>query len=576
MNQQYEHDAEPSAPGAALDAAPGAMPSSVSGAVPGATAPVRADLLGFSFHLAWLCLFMYDTMPGFLSYYTEGYNPFNPIYLFSMVSLVAALVYGILRTRSFMQFARSKAGAFGAPVACTAGTLCYTLCDLGAIASNVALPFYIAGGVLTGASSAVMAAHWASVFGRARAKAFILNFTLILVVTLLACLAMTYLFPAVGVVAATLLPLASGACLIYADSRAVGAKRSTELPKVRRRGRSVYAALIAGVAVLGFSTACLNELSVSNVALDQAFAVVTTVIVLAVVGWLISKEERGALVPLFFAPLAMLLVFALPFIRFTGNGATDVFYITGNVTIELMLLFAAVLFALLFDFSCARTYMIARVSMAVSNFAGSFVANLILVRGGSELALQVAGTAILVGSEVVVGALLLTYLLLRKKALPSPELNKQAAGVDGRADGIEGASLADSEGDRSTGATAQGGVTVRVQTAQEQRFTQGSTTCGSTAAATSPTSAATVTADPTDALVAATAERCGLSPREADVLQLLVAGDSTAQIQDKLCIAPGTFNYHMRNIYAKLGVHSRQELLVNIYNAHNACNQPKQ
>ena len=82
-----------------------------------------------------------------------------------------------------------------------------------------------------------------------------------------------------------------------------------------------------------------------------------------------------------------------------------------------------------------------------------------------------------------------------------------------------------------------------------------------------------MTADPTDALVAATAERCGLSPREADVLQLLVAGDSTAQIQDKLCIAPGTFNYHMRNIYAKLGVHSRQELLVNIYNAHN---QPKQ
>ena len=239
-----------------------------------------------------------------------------------------------------------------------------------------------------------------------------------------------------------------------------------------------------------------------------------------------------------------------------------------------MLLFAAVLFALLFDFSCARTYMIARVSMAVSNFAGSFVANLILVRGGSELALQVAGTAILVGSEVVVGALLLTYLLLRKKALPSPELNKQAAGVDGRADGIEGASLADSEGDRSTGATAQGGVTARVQTAQEQRFTQGSTTCGSTAThATSPTSAATVTADPTDALVAAAAERCGLSPREADVLQLLVAGDSTAQIQDKLCIAPGTFNYHMRNIYAKLGVHSRQELLVNIYNAHN---QPKQ
>ena len=58
------------------------------------------------------------------------------------------------------------------------------------------------------------------------------------------------------------------------------------------------------------------------------------------------------------------------------------------------------------------------------------------------------------------------------------------------------------------------------------------------------------------------AERFGLSPREADVLRLLVAGETTAQIQEALCIAPGTFNYHIRNIFTKLGVHSRQELLI--------------
>ena len=71
-----------------------------------------------------------------------------------------------------------------------------------------------------------------------------------------------------------------------------------------------------------------------------------------------------------------------------------------------------------------------------------------------------------------------------------------------------------------------------------------------------------------------TAERFSLSPREADVLRLLVAGESTAQIQDTLCIAPGTFNYHMRNIYTKLGVHSRQELLVFIYNSRNNSGTP--
>ena len=140
--------------------------------------------------------------------------------------------------------------------------------------------------------------------------------------------------------------------------------------------------------------------------------------------------------------------------------------------------------------------------------------------------MQLAGTAILVGSEVVIGALLLVCLPLRNKSLPAPELNRQAAGME-----------------------EQPGT----ERAQEPEAAQGE-------------DAVDDPADATEEAVRACIDRFGLSPREADVLRLLVAGDSTAQIQDKLCIAPGTFNYHMRNIYSKLGVHSRQELLVGIYN----------
>lgn len=57
------------------------------------------------------------------------------------------------------------------------------------------------------------------------------------------------------------------------------------------------------------------------------------------------------------------------------------------------------------------------------------------------------------------------------------------------------------------------------------------------------------------------ADRFGLSARERDVLRLLAEGRTSARIQEELCIAAGTVNYHTRNIYSKMGVHSRQELI---------------
>lgn len=53
----------------------------------------------------------------------------------------------------------------------------------------------------------------------------------------------------------------------------------------------------------------------------------------------------------------------------------------------------------------------------------------------------------------------------------------------------------------------------------------------------------------------------GLSAREKDVFTLLAKGYTSPRIQKELYIAAGTVNYHTRNIYAKLGVHTKQELI---------------
>ncbi len=52
----------------------------------------------------------------------------------------------------------------------------------------------------------------------------------------------------------------------------------------------------------------------------------------------------------------------------------------------------------------------------------------------------------------------------------------------------------------------------------------------------------------------------GLTSREAEVLRELARRKQTDAIARDLVIAPGTLKVHMRHVYEKLGVHSRDEL----------------
>jgi DNA-binding NarL/FixJ family response regulator len=58
---------------------------------------------------------------------------------------------------------------------------------------------------------------------------------------------------------------------------------------------------------------------------------------------------------------------------------------------------------------------------------------------------------------------------------------------------------------------------------------------------------------------AGAASEAGLTPREIDVLRLLVAGQSNPQIAEVLFISPRTASTHVTNILAKLGIGSRTE-----------------
>lgn len=56
-------------------------------------------------------------------------------------------------------------------------------------------------------------------------------------------------------------------------------------------------------------------------------------------------------------------------------------------------------------------------------------------------------------------------------------------------------------------------------------------------------------------------EQFGLSPRESDVLRYLAMGYSADAVAERLGVSWNTVRTHSRNIYTKMGVHSRQELI---------------
>lgn len=489
-----------------------------------------ARTAGFALYNTWLLSTFYNT---FLFLSAADFR--EALYLNQMLSLgLLALTLAV-----FPAVARhADKWVLSLRLSTAAGVLLALFTSLLAFAdpdASVGRVLIVASGMGTGASSAVLFLGWGRLYADVGPRVAMLEVALAWALAGCCASVLSFVAPVVATVVVVVAALASAALLRSAAMHRPERPRPSHTHRLRRRTVRMFArglaacgliGLVMGVSdvLTGFRFVPVPDHYEVHLALSCTFATV-------VAGAIVVLNKHDFVVYAYrVATLLMVLGCLLtPFIASTtlSNvvvfGAYTVFVITLSVV--------CIDISNYFDQPATRTFGLAFCALYAGELAGNGVGH--LLTDVADIDVGALGTVTLVLTLAIVFA---NLFLFTEKDLTETSLGEMTDDdpVDGR-DGWAGERLrAAAAGEGPTGDTMQGQAGAASALAAEQR---------------------------TARITALLVERFGLTPREADVLPLIVKGRTIARIQEELHISQGTVSTHTRHIYQKAGVRNRQALL---------------
>lgn len=496
---------------------------------------------GVSLLLSWIYLLFYANSAGI-----EAAAPISlmgtPYTLSSACMSLAVLViaFGPASLADAIMNARMKVTA---PLLTSVGT---TLMILGGMVELFWL--VIIGSLVTGIFSGIMAQQWVVAYKRVGLKTVICSFPALLALAVGVCMTLMYLPREYVLVATIVLPLVSG-LMLHSVRRFLYPVYEIDANIANRPFDFVL--LVFPVSVFAFSSGFLDYFSSESGYTFFFYVVVSAVLLLTACVFILVSNKSNVFVCLIL-PLCFLVSEFVPFLIMIDSVPAAHFISIGELGIEIALFSVAVGFAEFFFLSPLKTYALCRVAHTLLNaigwYASEFSSNSFSELMNSQASLAV----VFVGIEVI-SIFLIVAIVKSQKVLPADTAMASSTSAGAGAD-VAGRARPF----REEPANRADRKTLGVSPAERK----GNAEAPGVAKGASPKADAPASSPrETDMSCAELGRTHSLSNREMDVFRLLAKGYTSAGIQSELYIAAGTVNYHARNIYAKLGVHSKQELI---------------
>lgn len=551
---------------------------------------------GVSLLLSWIYLVFYAASAGIEA--SAPVSLMSSSYMASAVVMATTVLVIAFAPIDRLSFLTANATKVVTPLGLSGST---ALLIGGGISQSLVL--LIAGGVLTGVFSGIMAQQWVLAYRRVSLKSSICSFPALMVMAVGICMTVMYLPRWVLYMVAVVLPVVSEFMFHWVRLELFPIVAVEGGPKDKPLN---FLLLLLPIALCYLASGFLDYFS------DESYYTFAFYAFCAFIPFVLAScfafvVERRSVAHSVFIPVAFLVVMMVPIFSLHNYLPTAQFISIGELGLEVVIFIVAVAFSEFFSLSSPKVYALVRTCATVFNTVGWYIAKFVEDSYSQIASVQASLLVVFIGIEVLAVALIVAIVKAQKGMVAQGDDDEDDEGEEGDEGGKRGdagvaadaAAAGAGRGGNAAIAVGSAAGTGRLRDAAafvgadaalqaDSDATALSAATGSealaglqgagVAAAVPAMDGAAVARDNMAAVApeldAAQAqqllfERCckevardfELSNREIDVLALLARGYSAARIQKELYIAAGTVNYHTRNIYGKLGVHSKQEVI---------------